>query len=263
MSSHLSVSFFPPVFFRLGAGILHSIEKATQLVHGTPKLAASQRTWESILCESGIRTNLHMIEVMLYLSCVAGLRDLVSVDSTQGVQVGDCTSHARDARCLLCIVSTISFAQTSNSEYGPPEARVAWHLVFGRFGRRARPHVASTAGRGQFLRRGLDGGHGRNGPRLVRHLLELFGHGVWCFTGGNDVDEVPRTVRPARGSHVRREQAALGIPSGCSAVAGVLQAGEMKRIGCADRVGAKALIEPRGWNLLWRQIGAEGHDKLK
>ena len=36
---------FPCVFFLLGVGILHSMEKATQLVHGTPKLAASQRTW--------------------------------------------------------------------------------------------------------------------------------------------------------------------------------------------------------------------------
>lgn len=32
-------------FFRFGDGILHSIEKATQLVQGTPRLAASQRTW--------------------------------------------------------------------------------------------------------------------------------------------------------------------------------------------------------------------------
>jgi hypothetical protein len=32
------------VFFRFGVGILHSMEKATQFVHGTPRLAASQRT---------------------------------------------------------------------------------------------------------------------------------------------------------------------------------------------------------------------------
>lgn len=32
------------VFLRFGVGILHSIEKATQLVQGTPRLAASQRT---------------------------------------------------------------------------------------------------------------------------------------------------------------------------------------------------------------------------
>ena len=32
-------------FLRLGVGILHSMEKATQLVQGTPRLAASQRTW--------------------------------------------------------------------------------------------------------------------------------------------------------------------------------------------------------------------------
>lgn len=43
-STYLSVSFLPAVFFRFGAGILHSMEKATQLVHGTPRLAASQRT---------------------------------------------------------------------------------------------------------------------------------------------------------------------------------------------------------------------------
>lgn len=29
----------------MGGGILHSIEKATQLVHGTPRLAASHRTF--------------------------------------------------------------------------------------------------------------------------------------------------------------------------------------------------------------------------
>ena len=44
--SCLSESFdFPCVFFLLGVGILHSMEKATQFVHGTPKLAASHRTW--------------------------------------------------------------------------------------------------------------------------------------------------------------------------------------------------------------------------
>lgn len=46
--SYLPVSFLADVFFLLGAGILHSIENATQLVHGTPRLAASHRTWFSI-----------------------------------------------------------------------------------------------------------------------------------------------------------------------------------------------------------------------
>lgn len=42
----LSESFcLLPVFFLFGLGILHSILKATQLVHGTPRLAASQRTY--------------------------------------------------------------------------------------------------------------------------------------------------------------------------------------------------------------------------
>jgi hypothetical protein len=35
------------VFFLFGEGILHSMLKATQLVQGTPRLAASQRTWET------------------------------------------------------------------------------------------------------------------------------------------------------------------------------------------------------------------------
>lgn len=45
--SYLSESFALPVtvFFLFGVGILHSIENATQLVHGTPKLAASHRTY--------------------------------------------------------------------------------------------------------------------------------------------------------------------------------------------------------------------------
>ena len=34
-------------FFLFGVGILHSIEKATQLVQGTPRLAASHRTYQS------------------------------------------------------------------------------------------------------------------------------------------------------------------------------------------------------------------------
>lgn len=44
-TAHLLDSFcLEDVFFRLGDGILHSMLKATQLVQGTPRLAASQRT---------------------------------------------------------------------------------------------------------------------------------------------------------------------------------------------------------------------------
>lgn len=51
--AYLSESLdFPCVFFLLGAGILHSMEKATQFVHGTPKLAASQRTCASSFQQS-------------------------------------------------------------------------------------------------------------------------------------------------------------------------------------------------------------------
>jgi hypothetical protein len=46
VKQYLSESLVRPpcVFLRFGVGILHSMEKATQLVHGTPRLAASHRT---------------------------------------------------------------------------------------------------------------------------------------------------------------------------------------------------------------------------
>ena len=51
--AHLSESFaFPCAFFLFGAGILHSMEKATQLVHGTPRLAASHRTYWFVNADS-------------------------------------------------------------------------------------------------------------------------------------------------------------------------------------------------------------------
>jgi len=39
-----SLTFVDCNLFRFGVGILHSMEKATQFVQGTPKLAASHRT---------------------------------------------------------------------------------------------------------------------------------------------------------------------------------------------------------------------------
>lgn len=50
LCTHLSESFaaLACVFFLLGCGILQSIEKATQFVHGTPRLAASHRTCEFV-----------------------------------------------------------------------------------------------------------------------------------------------------------------------------------------------------------------------
>ena len=47
VATDLSSSFALLVwfFFRFGTGILHSMENATQFVHGTPKEAASQRTY--------------------------------------------------------------------------------------------------------------------------------------------------------------------------------------------------------------------------
>lgn len=43
-SSGSSLVFVDVALFLFGAGIRHSMEKATQLVHGTPREAASQRT---------------------------------------------------------------------------------------------------------------------------------------------------------------------------------------------------------------------------
>ncbi len=40
-----SLDWEPGAFFLLGDGMRHSIEKATQLVQGMPRLAASHRTY--------------------------------------------------------------------------------------------------------------------------------------------------------------------------------------------------------------------------
>jgi hypothetical protein len=47
MSTHRSSSFLSAVFFLFGVGILHSMPNAVQFVHGTPRLAASHRTYSS------------------------------------------------------------------------------------------------------------------------------------------------------------------------------------------------------------------------
>lgn len=60
-NGHLSESLdLPWAFFLFGAGILHSMEKATQLVHGTPRLAASQRTYSRTFSVQCVR-RLHWI----------------------------------------------------------------------------------------------------------------------------------------------------------------------------------------------------------
>jgi hypothetical protein len=53
LCADLSVSFGRAcVFFRLGAGMRHSMEKAVQLVQGTPRLAASHRTYPTVIRRS-------------------------------------------------------------------------------------------------------------------------------------------------------------------------------------------------------------------
>ncbi len=69
------------VFFRFGVGILHSIENAVQFVHGTPKLAASHRTYIRQPFVPIPRSDLIRIEQheffweFHYLSRVTGLLD--------------------------------------------------------------------------------------------------------------------------------------------------------------------------------------------
>ena len=83
---YLSESFALPaaVFFRFGVGILHSMENATQFVHGTPRLAASQRTYSrqpSCACTARHlkyehdRRPQHVAfwRIIGYLSCMTGL----------------------------------------------------------------------------------------------------------------------------------------------------------------------------------------------
>lgn len=47
LSESLDGAALACAFFRFGCGMRHSIWKATQLVHGTPRFAASQRTCRS------------------------------------------------------------------------------------------------------------------------------------------------------------------------------------------------------------------------
>lgn len=69
MRSHLSESFAlaAAVFLRFGTGILHSIEKATQFVQGTPKLAASHLTYTPSRQDRGVhkRSNTVFLTVAL------------------------------------------------------------------------------------------------------------------------------------------------------------------------------------------------------
>lgn len=64
-------------FFRFGCGMRHSIWKATQLVHGTPRFAASQRTCRS-RCEHPHhkRNTKHEGRVDLRLQWAEGIRTL-------------------------------------------------------------------------------------------------------------------------------------------------------------------------------------------
>ena len=76
VQTYLSVSFAfpaapPAVFFLFGTGILHSIENATQFVHGTPRLAASHLTYVPIDQLAQLIDNLAIILVVDDLGSVA------------------------------------------------------------------------------------------------------------------------------------------------------------------------------------------------
>lgn len=93
--TNLSDSFLPDVFLRLGVGILHSIWKATQFVHGTPRLAASHRTW---CCQSDRQSEAWS---RAYLAGMACLRVWSAIIAKH--EIGRLTSQALEARCLARI----------------------------------------------------------------------------------------------------------------------------------------------------------------
>ena len=133
--SYLSESLLPPVFFRLGVGILHSIEKATQFVHGTPRLAASHRTYissehcrtrsttlDNIPCVRGMSKD-RLATLPSYISCPTHLLHKL-------VMPVACRMSGQQT-CLRSLLHSAS----------PSEARVAWYLVVGSIAAAAGSHA--------------------------------------------------------------------------------------------------------------------------
>lgn len=167
------MSFLLAVFFRLGVGMRHSMAKAVQLVQGTPKLAASQRTWGGWVsrCGRALRAGNGGNEPFVHGTSVA--REVVSQTNDLGAEANAVwasrkrqrTSSVGDLPRKLGRRAAY-FAQrgqgrvrTAARADSPAEARVRGGLRAGRL----RGRGLGAVGRGGR-------GHG--------HEAALLGHGV-------------------------------------------------------------------------------------
>lgn len=114
------------VFFLLGVGILHSIWKATQLVQGMPREAASQRTFllynKDCQSVSYLSTCSHAEPLVLSSSACAG-------GGAGGKSIAK-LSRARD-RDLGCPGNWVAWSKGYLSTMG---LTYAWQVYFGRRG---------------------------------------------------------------------------------------------------------------------------------
>jgi hypothetical protein len=147
-NAYLSDSFFPGVFLRLGVGILQSMEKATQFVHGTPRLAASHRTCGKSEYGCNIYFDVGRIAPFSRDMSEELLAGFVNIGRNRLL-----TSQARDARCLVGGQHSLSPAVIHI--HAPPKTRMPRTLLF--------RDVAGSVGRAEARRRA----HVGNGPRVV------------------------------------------------------------------------------------------------
>ena len=122
---------------------MHSMENATQLVHGTPKLAASHRTCQTFnstkafVMAMGPTTNEHA-----YLSCMASLLEpfegWVSCGSLMIITSSSAPRHAaakqsgrykREASYLACSGRTLPGNIIMNQRNGPRSLYIATYLL--------------------------------------------------------------------------------------------------------------------------------------
>lgn len=123
--AYLSDSFLPDVFFLLGVGILQSIEKATQFVHGTPRLAASHRT---------CRNHEHHSDRWVRMVWIAPFaRDMSERMLATFMQYQTTPTHFASSRCALSGKRSAVFravlVQVRDNE--PPKARMPGTLILG------------------------------------------------------------------------------------------------------------------------------------
>jgi hypothetical protein len=128
--AYLSDSFLPDVFFLLGVGILQSMEKATQLVQGTPRLAASHRTYRNR--EHGCDRCFRMVWI------APSARDTSGSMLATFMQYQTRPTHFASSRCALSGKRSAMFraALVLVCDNEPPKARmpgtlILWHVAGG------------------------------------------------------------------------------------------------------------------------------------